>query len=257
MKKFFVLFALLLSVAVLKAQDDDFEGFSFDTEPLRSEKSPYFAVGAGYQYSFLFLNYDDLNKYAKNIDLDDFDGIFYVGGIHGFTGLVIVPNLRLGFFGISGSKITEKDISAYGSETEKRASELNIAMNGFSLDYGIVPFKALAILPGVNFGWGRLEIESYQSQPTKNWADIGLDNNKMHRIENSFMFVQPQINIEYAVTNFAMLRLNASYNITFDNPLSDKKWVYNNHTELSNVPSGINSKGFSAQIGLYLGLFNY
>lgn len=248
---------MMMSVTLLNAQDDDFEDFSFDTKPLRNEKNPYFAIGAGYQYSFLFLNYDDLNKYVQSIGLDDYDGIFYVGGIHGFTGLVVVPNLRLGFFGLSGSKITGKDIHAFGLETEKRASELTIEMNGFSLDYGIVQVKELAILPGVNFGWGRLEIESYQSKPTKNWDNIGLDDNKMHRFENSFMFVQPQISIEYAVTNFAMLRLNAIYNLTFDNPLSDKKWVYNNHTELAGMPSGINSKGFSAQIGLYLGLFNY
>lgn len=135
-----------------------------------------------------------------------------------------------------------------------------ITMNGFSLDYGYVPFKGFAILPGLNLGWGRYELESIETPLNVDWSDfdkIDITNTKMNQIENSFMFVQPQISFEYAVTNFAMLRANVAYNVTFDNPLVDKEWVLNKTTDIKNVPSKMNSNGVSFEIGIYLGLFNY
>lgn len=260
MKKILMIAMILFASFVAYAQDENLDEYSFETEPLKTEKTPYFAIGAGYTYSFMFLNYDELNTYAKKMGhTDEFDGVFYVGGIHGFTGLVVIPNLRLGFYGVSGSKLLEKETTE-NSTNYTLTSEMKLAMNGFNLDYGFVPFKSLAILPGVSFGWGRMEIESYKNESSVDWDDISkvdMTNNPMHRIEHSIMFVQPQLNIEYAVTNFAMLKLNLAYNLTFDSPLADNKWVYNNNSELKNAPKDLNANSFSAQIGLYLGLFNY
>ena len=261
MKKLLMLISLFFIYSVGNAQDDYLDSFSFDTEPLRSESTPYFSIGAGYTYQFMFMNYDEINKYVGDkLGLDEFEGIMYLSGVHGFTGLVVVPNTRLGFFGVSGSQISEKDILDNGSKVGVTASELYVSMSGFSLDYGFVPFKSLAILPGFNIGWGKYEIENTESPNTIDWNDfnrINMPGSKMNRIKNRFMFVQPQLNIEYAVTNFAMLRLNMAYNLTFDNPFVDKKWTFNHETEMKNVPSKMNANGFSASIGIYLGLFNY
>lgn len=238
------------------AQDDELDGFSFETEPLRSEKMPYFAIGAGYQFSFLFMNYDEVNKIVVDkLGLDKFEGFMYINGIHGFTGLVIIPNTRLGFFGVSGSKISEKEIVNNLAEKELHSAELSISFNGFSLDYGFVPLKGLAILPGFNLGWGRYILESSVTPITIDYSDLA--NLSMQRIENSFMFVEPQISIEYAITNFAMIKANAGYSLTFDNPLAKKKWLLNNNAEIKNAPKDMNANGFKAQIGVYLGLFNY
>lgn len=258
MKKILYLLVLFFGVSALFAQDDDLDKFSFETEPLKSESSPYFAVGAGYQFTFMMINYDEVNKYiADKIGLDKLKGVFTVSGVHGFTGLVVIPNTRLGFYGISGSKISEKNNSSTNTKT---STELKIAMNAFSLDYGIVPFKGFAILPGFNFGWGNLTIETYETPESINWSDIDkivVGTAKMSRIENKFMLFQPQISFEYAVTNFAMLRANANYNITFDNPLADKAWLFNKDAQIKNPPSKLNSNGLGIQIGIYLGLFNY
>ncbi len=260
MKKLFALLALFILSVPLFAQDDSLAVFSFESEPLRSESTPYFSIGAGYTYSFLFMNYDKLNDYVNGkLGLDNFSGPFYLSGVHGFTGIVIIPNMRLGFFGISGTKLVEKDITA-GASTTKRTSELYVGLNGFSLDYGYVPFKNFAILPGVNFGWGSFELTSYETPSAIDWTSvdkIDVAGTSMNRIENSIMFVEPQINIEYAITNFSMVRLQLGYNYTFDSPLANKKWMLNNNAELKGVPSGMNSNGLKASLGLYLGLFNY
>ncbi len=262
MKKILLLLMLMLGFINAFAQDDDLDSYSFETEPLKSESTPYFAIGAGYNYSFLMMNYDEVNKYVVDkLGLKKFDGAIALSGVHGFTGLVVIPNTRLGFFGMSGSKLSEADVkSSSGTKEGTRSSELTVSMNGFSLDYGYVPFKGFAILPGFNFGWGQYKLESVESPLVMDWSDfdkIDLSGTKMNRLENSFMFVQPQLNLEYAVTNFAMLRANVAYNLSFANPLSDKDWLLNKNTEVKNVPSKMNSNGVSFQIGIYLGLFNY
>lgn len=257
-KVLFLLLFVLLATSSILAQDDELDNYSFETEPLKSESNPYFSVGAGYQLTFLTLNYDELNKYvADKLGLDKFSGIFTLGGVHGFTGLVVIPNTRLGFYGVSGSKISEKENS---STNLKRTAELKVAINGFSIDYGIVPVKGLAVLPGVNLGWGNYILETTETPTTIDWKDVDniiVGSAKMNRIENKFMMVQPQLSIEYAVTNFAMIRANVHYNLTFDNPLVDKKWTFNKDAELKNTPSDMNSNGLGLQIGIYLGLFNY
>ena len=112
-KVLFLLLFVLLATSSILAQDDELDNYSFETEPLKSESNPYFSVGAGYQLTFLTLNYDELNKYvADKLGLDEFSGIFTLGGVHGFTGLVVIPNTRLGFYGVSGSKISEKENSS-------------------------------------------------------------------------------------------------------------------------------------------------
>ncbi len=257
-KALFLLLFALVATTRLFAQDDELDNFSFETEPLKSESNPYFSVGAGYQLTFLSLNYDEINKYvADKLGLDKFEGIFTLGGVHGFTGLVVIPNTRLGFYGISGSKFTEKENS---STNLKRTAELKVVINGFSIDYGIVPVKSLAVLPGLNFGWGNYTLETTETPTSIDWNDvdsINVGSAKMNRIENKFMMVQPQLSVEYAVTNFAMIRANVHYNLTFDNPLVDKKWTFNKDAELKNTPNKMNSNGLGLQIGLYLGLFNY
>jgi len=260
MKKLFVLLLFLIctSNSNLFSQDDELDNFSFETEPLKSESTQYFAVGAGYNFNFLMMNYDEVNKYVVDkLRLDKFKGVFTIHGVQGFTGLVVIPNTRLGFFGMTGSKEVSKENSELNT---KMTSELIVSVNGFSLDYGIVPFKGFAILPGFNFGWGNYTLETIESPTKLDWGKIdkiNIDSAKMNRINNKFMFIQPQLSFEYAVTNFAMLRANVNYNLTFDNPLADKSWTFNKEAEIKNPPSKLNSNGLGIQIGIYLGLFNY
>lgn len=258
MKKLFLLVLLVIGTTNLFSQDNELDNFSFETEPLKSESTPYFAVGAGYNFNFLMMNYDEVNKYVvEKLGLEKFKGVFTINGVHGFTGLVVIPNTRLGFFGMTGSKEVSKENVSLNT---KMSSELIVSVNGFSLDYGLVPFKGFAILPGFNFGWGNYTLETIETPAKFDWSEIdkiNVGSAKMNRIENKFMFLQPQVSFEYAVTNFAMLRANVNYNLTFDNPLADKSWTFNKEAEIKNPPSKLNANGLGIQIGIYLGLFNY
>lgn len=248
--------ALFLTINInAKAQDERLDSISFESEPLREETNPYFGVGGGYVGGFQFVNMDEINKaFNQQLKVDDFSGPMYLQGVEGFTGIIVVQNLRVGFMGVSGSKLMEKQ------DTVKRSIELSASMMGFTVNYGIVAVKSLAILPGMNLGWGTYGIEHYQTSGPKDWKDVNnpdFKNNYYEKFERSFMFAQPNLTIEYALTNFLVFRVSASYNLTFKNFLKDKEFTYNKTAELTNAPSGVKADGLAVQIGLFGGLFNY
>jgi len=127
------------------------------------------------------------------------------------------------------------------------------------MDYGFVLFKSLAVLPGINLGWGGLTLESYQGVTDYNWSNFNtkVDSlNFMNRAKTTFSFIQPNLSIEWTLTPYFMIRGNVGYNYSF--ALSgDWDWELNKYSNLKEVPKGINASGLTAQFGIFLGLFNY
>lgn len=248
----FVLFS-----SIVTAQDDKIDGLAFDTEPLREEKTPYFAIAGGYTGSFFFSNLDDLNSALKTAGFgmsDEFSAPIYLSGVQGFTGIVIVPNMRVGFHSQSGMQKISNDI-VISDKSYTRQLEYSINMNSLSFDYAITIAKSFAIIPGVSAGWGRLSLESSQAESELDWTKFTptpYDLNFMQRAEASFWLIEPNVNIEFALTNFLMLRANGGYTMSFMND-----WEMNRTATLKNVPDGINGTGFHFQFGVFLGLFNY
>lgn len=265
MKKISLILTMLtISIFSAFAQDEKLDEYSFETEPLKEETTPYFAVGGGYTGTFKLLNFDDINtKLVSNYGMDKMDGYLYMHGFDAFTGIVIVPNMRVGFSLNTGSKLVEKDITLTEGGADKqytRSSELNIMTTAFSVDYGIVAFKNMAIVPSLQFGWGSIDLDNYQApKSAADWASIDKDNlnSYNHRISRSIMYVQPGVNFEYAVTGFLCARLSASYTIDFANPLSKYEAKLNKTTEVKNLPDGFSAKGLNLQFGIFVGLFNY
>ncbi|MFP4529641.1 MAG: hypothetical protein ACLFQX_13930, partial [Candidatus Kapaibacterium sp.] len=108
LKLFILSLAAMLAFGSLYAQDEDLDKFDFETEPLQQEKAPYFAIAVGYTANFMFPNVDELNStFAAEFELENFPSMMYMSGVQGFTGVVVVPNLRAGFFGASGSSLVE------------------------------------------------------------------------------------------------------------------------------------------------------
>lgn len=258
MKKSFFLIAsiLLLSFVNIFAQETDIEQFQFETEPTQTEKSPYFTLGGGYTAAFQFLNLDELNTLAKSYNLDNLTNPMYQGGFEVFTGIFIVPNLRLGFFTDGGSISSNFDSSNMHREMNYQISNL-----GIIADYAYVPFKSFAILGGVRIGMAKSNIDISQTARDVNWTELpttsSLENFYSHKLSQTFLNLEPRLNLEYAVTNFLMFRLNASYNFSIKDPFGRENWTYNSIGRVTNVPDNLNQSGFKFQLGLFVGLMNY
>lgn len=256
-----LILVLIFGTLNLTAQDerlDDFD-FSFDSEPLNYDKAPYFVIGVGYLFDFYQADVDFLNDYLQTQSLGDkkFKTPLFLSGASGFTSLGFLPgaifkNMRFGFYYVSGNSLL-KETSTGDEGNLIKSNDYRISMNGFSLDYAIVPFRnfKFAIIPGATFGWGRLELESYQTKTEYEWGENPIEN-YYHDVKSSFLFGKAYLNLEYSLTNFALLQVQGSYRFT-----GSYDWKYNNSGKLNNVPSDFNSDGMTLRVGIFLGLFNY
>lgn len=256
MKIYLTIAVLLLFSLNINAQDDRLDDFSFDQEPLQTESTPYFAVGGGVTINFGLLNYDEANKVLKTfIPGKEFTGNLTQIGGEGFTGLIYINNLRATFFSYGGSK-SESTSLQINNKNYNRNFNLSTGMWGASFDYAIVPTKKLAILPGIAIGRATLTMDAYQSEGDFQWNNFKPELNDpnifRHQVEGVSWNIKPQINIEYALANFMMIRAGIGYNIGFA-----YDWKYNSDTPVQNVPNEVNANGLTVQTGIFFGLFNY
>ncbi|OGU18271.1 MAG: hypothetical protein A2X61_15780 [Ignavibacteria bacterium GWB2_35_12] len=254
--KIFALALIMFSSIIAWSQDDmlDSLDLSFESSPIKEEKIPYFAIAGGFTGTFFFANFDEMNQRIvdgfKEMRSERLNGSIFMPGAEGFTAIGIIPNMRLGFFGAGGSKT----IKAVNADTT-RSIDYTVSFNGISFDYAYVPTRRLAILAGVNLGWGTMAIEYYRTTKEINWTNFGEDvdsNNFMSRAEARYWLIQPHLNVEFAVTPFIALRGSAGYSYSL---MGD--WKFNQNAALENVPKNVNASGLYAQFGLFLGLFNY
>ncbi len=255
-----LLLVLTFTISDVYAQDDDIDAYSFETETLQTEEPVYFAIGGGYAANFLFNDATPINDiFAKGNAITDFGFPEFKKPIvmHGATAILstyYIPNTRIGFFSLGGSQtqsynMTENEI-AYDMDLKYSQSIL-----GGSIDYGFILMKSLVVLPGVGFGHGSMSLEATKTNPNYAWTDFENtnDENYIKRAETGYWFVQPQLNIEYAVTNTLCFRANVNYIL----PFGQKDWKFNNSQEFTSALNDIEGKGFSVQFGLMVGLFNY
>ncbi len=251
------LILFLALVYLSNAQDDRLDTFFFFESLFQEEKITYFALAGGVNVNFSFLNFDELNNHLiSNFNVNkNFEGnLLQIGG-EGFTGLIYLNNFRLTVGSYVGSKNLEYDITS-NSNSYKRIIDFKTSFTGISIDYAIVPFKKFAILPGLAFGRGNLTINAYQNRDKFDWNQFKPGNSEQeiwrHELSNNFWVIKPQLNLEYALTNFLMFRIGVGYNTSFGT-----NWEYNNSAEVTNIPDKINSNGLTLQTGIFLGLFNY
>ena len=118
----------------------------------------------------------------------------------------------------------------------------------------IVVSKSIAIVPGVGIGSGNLIIDAFQGD-NFDWGNINPqadDVNWLKRAEAAYLVILPRLNVEWAVSDFVMLRAGASYSYA-----SMGDWKYNRAADLKNVPEDITASGLAFNFGLALGLFNF
>jgi len=263
LKNLSVIFILLISFIYISiSQDDRLDEYSFDDSPLQEEKTPYFAISGGLNVNFSFINFDELNNHLiksnffnTSSSVSNFEGNLLQLGGEGFTGLIYLNNFRLSISSYTGTKTLESN-QKIADNNYKRYIDFSSSFTGFSIDYAIVPFKKFAILPGLSFGRGGLKIDVSQTKDQFDWSNYkpGQNDNQIyrHEVSNNYWVIKPQLNLEYALTNFLMFRLGVAYSTSFGN-----NWKYNNSADVINIPEKINSNGLILQTGIFLGLFNY
>ncbi len=247
MKKFLLIMIFLFAISELAFSQSEHEGIQFEESNVKIENPSYFGLGGGYVGSFLFLNLDEINTISKEMSLNDLKSPFFLSGAQGFTAIGIIPNIRIGFSGYSGLKKVEK-VNDYKTTF---GLKYGVGFTGFSIDYGFVIFKNFAILPGLGLGWSSIEITKYNIS-NFDWSNLKSNIYTSNILEGNFLFLEPHLTVEFAVTPFLMIRLGAQYPFSFAG-----KWNVNDVIEVTNVPSSLKPTGFAINFGIFVGLFNY
>jgi hypothetical protein len=81
---------------------------------------------------------------------------------------------------------------------------------------------------------------------------IGTSNNRQRAIERNYFFVQPVLNLEYALTQFILVRIGGGFMFPTGDP---KVWQDRQGSEITEVPEEITTRGVTIQGGLFIGLF--
>lgn len=225
---------------------EDVDNIQFEESNVQIEKPPYFGLGGGYIGNFLFSKLDDINSLCSEIGIDKLKSPMFLSGAQGFTAIGLIPNLRIGFSGYSGSQKSEKKESF-----NTIGLKIDFNYTSFAVDYGFVLFKSFAVLPGINFGWSKITVNKYLISQFS-YSELKSNTYTSNILEGSFWFVQPGVNFEFAATPFLMIRLGAGYPFPFS-----PKWKINDVQEVSDVPTGIKPEGFVFNFGIFVGLFNY
>lgn len=258
MKKIILLMSVLMLPTFLSAQDDDID-LPFDNEPLSNDSRAYFVLAGGLTYDFLMINEDNLNSFFDLQSESDFklSAPIQLTGGQGVTGIPWVKNLRIGVFGYGGSseseasEFTKVDISGVEIGKGQLQNSLTASMFGFSVHYGYVPFEHFAILGGLNAGWGDITYENF-------FAPDGMESElpaeySMNRFEKNFFFLMPNIQFEYALANFIIIRADASYNLTVG---QDENWTQN-YLGTNSVNPDFDLSGLKVGFGVMVGLVNF
>jgi hypothetical protein len=219
---------------------------SFDDKTVKESFRKYFVLVGGLTVDWLLISDTGLNSFLANTpDELKLSGPIHLTGGQGLTGVPWVKNLRLGVLGYGGS--LESEVLG---DTQLTQTKLSVSMFGFSVHYAYVPFEHLAVLAGVNAGWGDMIYEKYEGQATKETTFSG---NGTNRLQKNYFFVMPNVELEYAVANFIILRLDASYNMTLG---QDTDWTYNKVTT-NTVNPDFNLSGLKIGFGVMVGLVNF
>jgi hypothetical protein len=241
----------IIASASLFAQGEEFD---FDDIPVDEARQYYVAVGGGYLGMLTFMNFDELNKVSNSLGLSNFEGQLFINGGGGLISLLVIPNLRLGVFGAGGSRVMEGD-TTIGTERFRRNLRFSSVVTAAQIDYAFRLTRSLTVLPGVMIGAGSNSLEMNQSQSegisfVNTFQPGNQSGNNSARISRSYLFYYPALNLEYALTQFVMIRAGVGYS----GSAAPGNWKDGNGLDVQNVPE-IKSDGLSLQFGLFVGLF--
>jgi hypothetical protein len=204
----------------------------------------------------------DLTDFNKNIAQpfvrkDVNEQVLFFGG-RGFMPFPFVKNLRVGGLGYGG--VSEQccvDTTASTGQAVTRSLKYSIGYGALTVDYALpIAVRRMYFLLGAELGLGGLDIEAKQAAKRVEF-DINSEFDKpttniTHTYSSGFFLVKPQLQIEWAPTNFMMFQLAAGYQVT-----SMGDWKVDGDVDLGNTDdlSNINGSGLVINLGVNIGFF--
>jgi len=243
--------ASVLATSLFAQNPDD--PFDFRDIPADAVKSYYWGLGGGYLGSLVFVNHDGLNDVGTDLGLPEITGPMFMSGGGGFvSALILNSHLRIGFYGMGGSKKASGSL-VVASQPVTRSMQFSQSIAAAQIDYAVRVGSTMTIVPGVMIGASGLDLEVTQSpvlgtdRSVLNPDSAGVSFNS--HLSSRRIFYYPAVYLEWVPVQVVMLRLGGGYAGTFS---SD--WIDNNDVVIRNMPD-INTNGPAVQFGLFVGLF--
>ncbi|HEX9658011.1 MAG TPA: hypothetical protein VGB89_13980 [Bacteroidota bacterium] len=263
MKKMTMLLLLVTTFSAIGFAQGD------DDIPIPPKRSQMAKIG-GFGYfapSWVKIDVNPINQFligAGAAPLKD-NGIFMYGG-GGAAYIILVPNLRIGGMGTSGSiRSTSIQPTPSGLNTVRRDVEATVGFGAITVEYVIPIVEHLDISIGGAIGWGGLDLQLREDNGStltwgQEWTNFGSGNyqattgnqimNITRTLSGSFLIWRPGVNIEYAFMGWLAGRIGVSYL-----GMSAPSWEVDGKYDLVGVPDNINGKGVTVNLGVMIGTF--
>lgn len=239
------------------SDDDLLNGFDYEPVHSANPSNAYKVIGIGYAGNMFFTKLDDFSKELQtNFDFPELKTPIFMHRVGVYLALDPTKNFSIGYNYASGSKKVEKSLSG-DLNGYTRFLDYSITSHSLELDYAIVPVKDFAILIGSSVGYSKIGIEYSQVQgeyqyPTQFTPD-GDANSKYQKMDGSFFFAEPHLILQYKLASNFMFKASGGYSFAFS-----PTWRMNNSdSKIKNVPTTLKPEGFVAQVGLYVGIFDF
>jgi hypothetical protein len=252
-----LLFALLAFSfqSISLAQDDDI--------PIPPTRSRAAKIGGfvGFTPGWLSVNVNPLNAFitgAGGSPLKD-NGVFMTGWEGEFYVLFILPNLRMGGVGMSGS-ISSSAVDQAGI---RRDVELRAGWGGVNIEYVVPIVPRLDFAFGAVLGTGGIDVTLREDAGgaktwSSEWGSFGSGNYQSgsqvssvtRKLTGSYFIWVPSARVEYAVIGWLAIRLGVSYA-----GMSSPSWKLDDKYDLAGVPGDISGKGFMVNGAILIGTF--
>jgi hypothetical protein len=233
-----------------------------DDIPIPPKRSRAGKVGAfgGFTPGVLFVDVKPINEMlvgAGAAGLKE-DGVFLWGG-GGAAYIMLIPNLRVGGLGMSGS-ISSTMVDRFDV---RKDAQLKVGFGGVTIEYVIPVVERLDVAVGTMIGGGGIDIVLRQDAGgpktwTKEWGNFGSGNYQLgpqitqikRTLSGSYFMWIPSLNVEYSLLGWVGARLGVSYV-----GMSAPSWTVDDNYELIGVPSKVSGRGVMINAGLFVGTF--
>lgn len=233
----------------------------FDLEP--EYQLPYVGSGAGFTPTVIFIDVDELNALAAEVELDGVNNPMLTYGASIVFTPIFIRNVRVGFNLMIGYHATDGTVRINAEEYLRKLRFGIRFMGGVQAEYAIRLSTGLVLMPGLVTGIGSYALEFTQSRSgtlafEEAWnpdrfngsAPPGTSRNYAMMLERNVLFLRPTVSLEYALTPFVMARLGTGYNLGLPGG-----WVDESGAKYDGVPD-VSANGPTIQLGLFIGLFS-
>ncbi|MBM4175162.1 MAG: hypothetical protein FJ213_03165 [Ignavibacteria bacterium] len=209
----------------------------------------------GYFAGWNLTDFDKLNSFVNLHDSQKFsrNGFYFHGG-GGYVYIMIIPNLRVGGIGMSGSQ----SISSRISSGTVQKIEYHQSFGGLSVEY-TTSLSSVNISFGGIIGIGETKLHLKNLIPNSDWNDIwknfgdtiSINQNYSNLLTTTYFTFIPTMNIEYSLNRFTALRFGCGYAFNFA-----RDWYINESEKVNSVPSAIIRSSFYLTGGILIGFFS-